>query len=82
MIIPAAMFIEMAVDQLKDPAYVGKNAAWLADQLRELDCAYPMACDKADTFGAGYQLGLATARVILAGSVALARAGVKAEDVL
>jgi hypothetical protein len=86
MISPAVMFIESAADSLKrkDP-----KQQWLFDsQQKELtsfgdERAKELhATGISDDFRKGYELGLQTARVILAGSVALGLKGVKPDDVL
>ena len=64
MIVPAAMFIETARDQLVDPAYVETNRANLDDQIKELNSAMP---NQPEAFHVGYQLGIQTARVLLSG---------------
>ena len=83
MLSPAVMFIETAI---KSPVAVPE---WLIQsQLKELNSLGPTRAQQAgasgltDDFRAGYQLGLATARVILAGSAALVLKGVKPGDVL
>jgi hypothetical protein len=85
MLIPAVMFIESAVDGLKDiPLKVTE------DQTSEVRCAMGQStCDKlkisfplSPDFVTGYTIGLQVARTILAGSVALALKGVDPKDVL
>jgi hypothetical protein len=91
MISPAAMFIESAVDGLKNPVEQGGMPKWLRDsQLQELSAAigentaeqmgvqFPIS----DDFKKGYELGLQAARVVLASSVQLSVGGIKAQDVL
>lgn len=74
MLVPAAMNIETAIDSMKH------LPEWMrVDQRKEL---YSALGEKSEDFQQGYELGLATARVILAGSVRLALNGVKPEDVL
>jgi hypothetical protein len=80
---PAAMFIESAADSLKT---VSK---WLREsQLKELQS---FGDTRAQALGAtgvtpdfqkGYELGLQTARTIIAGSPAIMLKGIKPEDVL
>lgn len=85
MIIPAAMNIEAAVDSMATVA-----AEMKADQTKELVAAMGAQTTKklgvrfppSGTFITGYQLGLQTARMLLAGSVELATKGVNPEDVL
>lgn len=73
MLIPAAMFIEEAVDQLKAIRASGTTAA-LNDQRKELEEA---TGDYAGSeFSQGYELGLQTARVILMQSPKAVAAGV------
>ena len=74
MVIPAAMQIESAIDTLKTV-----ETDYLADQLKELHSAVG---DKSDDFQAGYQLGLETARVMIATNVQIIQKGVKPESVL
>lgn len=64
MIVPAAMFIEMAVDQLKSSATFAGQEWVREDQQKELFSAVP---NISDDFKAGYELGLQTARVLLSG---------------
>lgn len=75
MIYPAAMFIEAAQDSLK-----GLTDEQRAYEMKELFSAVGQKAT--GEFGDGYLLGLQTARVILAGSVALAKAGVKPDEIL
>lgn len=70
MIIPAAMFIEAARDQLKTIP-----AAVLLDQRRELRVA--VGIEASENFRRGYELGLQTARVLLETMPAAVAAGVK-----
>lgn len=70
MIVPAAMFIESAIDMLKDntvPVDVR------ADQAKELTFA---TGDHDPQFIAGYELGLQVARVLLMGNMKAVLAGV------
>jgi hypothetical protein len=76
MLEPAAMFIESAIDMLKDGSVPDVVRA---TQVKELQFA---TGNHDPRFAQGYELGLQTARVILAGSVALALKGVKPGDVL
>lgn len=81
--IPAVMFIEAAAEGL------GRLTTFVQqDQQRELTC---FGDERAQELGAsglssdfrkGYELGIQTARVIIAGSVALVLKGVKPDDVL
>lgn len=64
MIVPAAMMIETAIDQLKDPTYVDANREFLDKQIKELDSVLP---GQPEPFHVGYQLGIQTARVLLSG---------------
>lgn len=85
MVIPAAMNIETGFDAL---AYVEKR--WLDDQEKELRAgvgassaeklgvAYPLSRE----FVQGYQLGIETARAIVAGSVEVLSKGGNPENVL
>lgn len=85
MVIPAAMFIESAVDALDA---VSQEVDM--DEAKELRCA--MGADKAEKLGIdfpinqqfilGYQIGLQTARIMMATSIALLKAGVNPEEVL
>lgn len=68
------MFIESAQDMLKTLDKWTRD-----DQKKELKFAVAGA---SDDFAAGYELGLQTARAILAGSPALVLKGVKPSDVL
>jgi hypothetical protein len=83
MLSPAVMFIESAIDDLKN---VPQNIA--DSQKRELYSLGDARAEKAGASGvttdftAGYVLGLQTARVILAGSAALVMKGVDPKDVL
>ena len=74
MLIPAAMFIESAIDTLKNVP-----AADLADQLHEL---HEAVGDKPQDFQNGYQLGIQTARVLVAMSGELIMKGVDPQKVL
>jgi len=60
MLIPAAMFIETALDQVKTLV-----DAVRADQLKELHTA--IGAQATEEVAAGYLLGLQTARVVLSG---------------
>ncbi|HEX5426630.1 MAG TPA: hypothetical protein VFW94_24130 [Candidatus Acidoferrales bacterium] len=75
MIYPAAMFIEMGQDSL-----TGLSEEQRAHQMKELFSA--IGVKTTGEFGDGYLLGLQTARVILAGSVALAKAGINPDELL
>jgi hypothetical protein len=74
MIIPAAMFIESAVDDLKRV-----DSRWLADQLKEL---HEAVGDKPQDFQDGYQLGVQTARGMVAQSGELLLKGADPQKVL
>ena len=83
MLSPAVMFIEAAIDDLKNvPQFIADS------QKRELVSLGAPRAQKAGASGltpdftAGYMLGLQTARVILAGSAALVIKGVNSKDVL
>lgn len=64
MIVPAAMMIEAAIDQLKSATAFSADAWVLRDQRKELDSAVPNA---SEDFKSGYELGVQTARVLLSG---------------
>lgn len=81
--IPAAMFIESAADALQK-----LNPAARLDQQRELQS---FGAARAQALGAsglsadlalGYELGLQTARTVLAGSAVLIMKGVDPKEVL
>lgn len=83
--VPAAQTIEGAVDAMK------RIPAWVAaDQLKELASAIgaPSAASLAiefpisAEFATGYSLGLAVARQMLAGSVALSMKGIDPKTLL
>jgi hypothetical protein len=83
MLSPAVMFIESAIDDLKNvPQFIADS------QKRELTSLGAARAQKAGASGltpdftAGYVLGLQTARIILAGSAALVTKGVDPKDVL
>lgn len=83
MLSPAVMFIESAIDDLKNvPEFIAQS------QIKELNSLGPArakeagASDLNNDFRAGYALGLQVARIILAGSPLLALANVKAKNVL
>jgi hypothetical protein len=69
MVVPAAMFIEMAQDMLKthDPAQ-------LKDQEKKL--RFALGDQANDDVVKGYLLGLETMRALLAGNVKASQAGV------
>lgn len=79
--VPSVMFMEMAVDSFKDKVLE-------EDELKELQSfgdarAQQLGASGLSTdFQKGYLLGLNTARVVLVGSVALAKAGIKWSDLL
>jgi hypothetical protein len=64
MIVPAAMMIEAAIDQLQSPTAFSAEAWVLPDQRKELHSAVPNA---SEDFKSGYELGVQTARVLLSG---------------
>ena len=72
--IPPAETIEMAVERLKR-----EDPKALADQTREL---HEATGTQSTDFDNGYALGLATARVIIAGSAELALHGANPQEVL
>jgi hypothetical protein len=74
MIIPTAMNIYSAKEELKK-----MDPRWRDDQLKELCSAIPAATDD---MAAGYELGLAVARVVLMGEPPIYQAGLKPEDLL
>lgn len=71
MIEPAAMFIESAIDMLKDGSV---PATVRAGQTKELTFA---TGNHDPQFIAGYELGLQTARVFLLGNLKAVQAGVE-----
>ena len=85
MVIPAVMFIESAIDVLKtrDANHVGR-------ELKEFDSLGLRLADVQTRIGdlvlsdaqKGYLIGLETARVILAGSALLLKAGIDPEQLL
>jgi len=83
--VPAAMFVESALDGMKSvPLKV------LADQVQELRTAMGQAtCDRLNVsyplspdFVSAYNLGLQVARVMIQGSVKLAMSNINPEEVL
>lgn len=79
MISPAAMFIEMGADQLKK----GALPEWLAESQRkelrsfgDYRAQQLGATGLSKDFQLGYELGLATLRVVLQGNPAAVQAGV------
>ena len=80
---PAVMFIESAIDSLKtaDPQMLASQAKEL-HSLGDARAQMVGATGITSDFQAGYKLGLQTARMVLCGSVALVRKGVKPDDVL
>ena len=67
MIVPAAMHIYAGAELLRRSPEL-----WRADQQKELAAAMPTLIHQygiAESFSNGYELGLATARAIIAGSV-------------
>ena len=72
--VPAAGFIEIAKDQLRD-----LHVDQMRKQAEELQQALP---DSSAAMVYGYQLGLQTARVLIETNAYLSIKGVKAEDVL
>jgi hypothetical protein len=85
MVIPAAMNIESAIPGLKQI-----EQRWRDDQIKELTCAvgastatqlcisFPLS----DEFKRGYELGLQTARGMIAGSVELMLKRANPENIL
>lgn len=74
--IPAAGFIEAAHEMLKNGTIPAPQLLAQADEMRAATGVL------SGMFMDGYQLGLATARVMIATNVALLRSGVNPEDVL
>ena len=70
MIIPAAMFIESAVDMLKDGALTDEQRE---AQKKEFKFAIPDATDETVR---GYELGLQVMRILLMGNQKAVEAGV------
>jgi hypothetical protein len=86
MLAPAVMFIESAIDWMKKLDYMPD---WLKEsQQKELNSLGPARAQLAgasgmtEDFSAGYALGLATARMILAGSPLLAMKKINPKDLL
>lgn len=80
MIIPAAMDIYEGAELLKN-----MEQRWKDDQRKELASAkadLQQDYKVADTFEAGYELGIATARAMLKGSAELMTHGADPEKVL
>ena len=77
MIVPAAMNIESAIDMLKQ--WPEKLMWVLPDQLKELHSAVG---EKSEDFQQGYQLGIQTARAIIAGSAEVLMHGANPENIL
>ena len=75
MVIPSAMFIEMGQDLVKTTLPL-----ILTDQRKELHAA--LGDGATEDLAKGYELGLATARSMLAMSAALAVGKVDPDDVL
>src|SRR5258708_4173018 len=61
---PSAMFVEAAVDTLKNPDYQKQHAAMLMEQDKQVRSALP---GRDEGFYSGYALGMMTARVLLMG---------------
>ena len=85
MIVPAAMNIESAVDSFKTvPEWVAKDqlkelhSAIGADTAKRMGIQYPLTLE----FAAGYQLGIQTARAIIAGSVEVLTKGADPQNIL
>lgn len=64
MIAPAAAFIEMAKDRLKDDSYVKQHAKILAAQSYEIHSAFP---GRSSEFYEAFNIGIETARILLEG---------------
>jgi hypothetical protein len=64
MIVPPAMTIEAAIDQLKSQDAFAGHEWVLPAQRKELSSVVPSA---SDDFKAGYELGIQTSRVLLSG---------------
>lgn len=86
MMSPAVMMIEIALERMVKPDYLPE---WLKEsQRKELKSAGDTRVQKigatglSEDFVLGYELGLATARTVLAMSPALTLKGIKPEDVL
>jgi hypothetical protein len=81
---PAVMFIESAVDSFKDPKYDKLKASQQQELTSFGDYRAQQlgATGLSNDFRKGYELGLSTARVILAGSAALVLKGITPSDVL
>jgi hypothetical protein len=69
MIAPAALIVEIAMGQLADKDYREKHMNILVDQVKEVQSAVP---GRSADFYEGYQLGVQTARALLAGMPAAA----------
>ncbi len=75
MVVPPAGHIEMAVGMLKST-----DATVIADQRKELEEA--VGGRATEEFKAGYELGLATARVMIVLNMSVALAGLTADQIL
>ena len=83
MLSPAAMFIESAVDNFKTvPEWLRKSQLSELQSFGDKRAQDFGASGLSDDFKKGYELGLQTARVIIAGSAALVLKGVNPQDVL
>lgn len=77
MVIPSAMFVEMAQDSLKTA-----DKAMLDDEAKEFASAVGGQSAMVMTATEGYLLGIQTARMFLAGSVLLAKAKIDPGELL
>jgi prophage DNA circulation protein len=83
MLSPAVMFIEAAIEGLKNiPQFIADSQKRELASLGALRAQQAGASGLTQDFTAGYVLGLQTARTILATSVALVMKGVDPKDVL
>jgi hypothetical protein len=80
---PAVMFIESAIDMLKDvPEFIANSQVNELKSLGDARARRVGASGVTDDFTAGYVLGLQTARVIIMSSVEIRIKGVNPDDVL
>lgn len=81
--IPAAMFIESAADSLKTLTdFVRKDQQKELSSFGDVRAQAIGASGLSDDFRKGYELGLQTARTVVAGSAALIIKGVDPKEVL
>lgn len=73
MIAPSAMYIEAAIDTLKDMDYINRNSRMLDEQRKEYFSAFPLATEESYKY---YSLGLTVARIILLGMPIAAKNGI------